>query len=49
MGRMLASCQPDELVEFIQFLGLVVHRLQVSMYRAFSRFPRLTLSQARGI
>jgi len=32
MGRMLASCQPDELVEFIQFLGLVVHRLQLEVF-----------------
>jgi len=29
---MLSSCQPAELVEFIGFLGLVVHKLQLEIY-----------------
>lgn len=33
MGRLLNQFEPPELVEFIMFLGLVVHRLQVCVFK----------------
>jgi exportin-T len=32
MVSMITSCKPDELADFINFLGLIVHKLQVCTF-----------------
>lgn len=34
MASMISSCKPDELADFINFLGLIIHKLQVCVIPA---------------